>query len=43
METPEVEEGAYRLFDSAGRQAVLGTEHWDVRSPPSSRSWRRRG
>jgi hypothetical protein len=30
METPEVEEGAYRLFDSAGRQAVLGTQRWDV-------------
>ncbi|MDQ6883895.1 MAG: hypothetical protein M3077_06605 [Candidatus Dormibacteraeota bacterium] len=30
METPEVDEGAYRLFDSAGRQAVLGTQKWDV-------------
>jgi hypothetical protein len=30
METPEVEEGAYRLFDSAGRRARLGTQKWDV-------------
>ena len=30
METPEVDEGAYRLFDSAGRRAVLGTQKWDV-------------
>jgi hypothetical protein len=30
METSEVDEGAYRLFDSSGRQAVLGTQKWDV-------------
>jgi hypothetical protein len=30
METPEVEEGCYRLFDSAGREAILGTQKWDV-------------
>ena len=30
METPEVQEGCYRLFDSAGREALLGTQEWDV-------------
>jgi hypothetical protein len=30
METPEVEEGCYRLFDSAAREALLGAQKWDV-------------
>lgn len=30
METPEVQQGCYRLFDSAGREALLGTQKWDV-------------
>ena len=35
METPEVEEGSYRLFDCAGREALLGTQKWDV----TARGW----
>lgn len=30
METPEVKDGAFRLFDSLGRHAQLGVRKWDA-------------
>ena len=30
MEPPEVQEGSHRLFDCAGREALLYTQKWDV-------------